>query len=717
MKATFFLLLMFLSLYAFSQKQEVDSLREILNSYKNIDTNRIQMLLGISGLLVDSDPKGSLIAAQNAKSIAQKLKNRYLEARSLHFESEAYFNMGEANKAINNCKQAIIILKQLGIAEKEFACLNTIGKYFSRTGKNDSAIYYYNLSIEKARTLKDTSVIRIPLDNISVAYSDLGDNDKAIETRKKSLKIYTQKQDKKGMGISLMWIGSFIREKGDFQESLKYYNEALKTIPDSNAEYKAYCHGNIGVIYRKIKDYDKALDNYRSSLKIILRINDRYNEAMAYHFIANIYYDQFVFDSAYYYFKKAIDIRKDIKDYYGLTQSYLMISDLYNKDGKASEAEKFLDRAIYYNEIIKNDNNKISLFLAKGNILYTKEQFAEANHYYEKALAYAKKFSSLENIKIAYQNISNCYQNLGNFSSAYNYLLEYNKVSDSLLNKEKIEAISDLNVKYETEKKQQQIELLNKDKQLSEVKNQRQKTQMLFGGVIAVLLLISTIVFFYLRQKQQKTLYEKQVSQAELGTLKARMEPHFIGSALTSIQSYLLNNNPEEAAGYLTKFSKLVSDVLNKSGETEILLSEELEIVKNYLEVEKFRVGHFEYSIHVDENIDTDNTLFPSLMLQPFAENTIKHAFNNIGYEGLLKIAITLKENMLHCVIEDNGKGRNLIQEDNSKKKKSVSSDLNNKRIGIYNRLKKQKAYFNITDKVQGTLVELVVPYTQTFTA
>ncbi len=198
------------------------------------------------------------------------------------------------------------------------------------------------------------------------------------------------------------------------------------------------------------------------------------------------------------------------------------------------------------------------------------------------------------------------------------------------------------------------------------------------------LLFISCLVFFFFRirinriktkalEGQKKLQLEKEVLELEQKALRLQMNPHFIFNALNSIQSQIGTDNEQTARYYLAKFSRLMRQILDNSRNTVITLEEEVNTLENYLLIEKFCNGdRFDYKISVDENIEKDYVKIPSMLLQPFIENAIKHGLKYIeGKRGLIEVVFSEKNNLLECSVTDNGIGRKKAEELNAASKET----------------------------------------------
>ncbi|HLO82791.1 MAG TPA: histidine kinase [Chitinophagaceae bacterium] len=163
-----------------------------------------------------------------------------------------------------------------------------------------------------------------------------------------------------------------------------------------------------------------------------------------------------------------------------------------------------------------------------------------------------------------------------------------------------------------------------------------------------------------LTEMKQKTYELEQKALAlEMKTLRAQMNPHFIFNSLNSVNRFILQNNRNEASGYLTKFSKLIRMILQHSQEQLIPLENELDALKLYLELESIRFeNRFEFKTSVQTSIDTAEVKVPPLIIQPYAENAIWHGLMHKESKGKLDIEITAEGHHLFISITDDGVGR-----------------------------------------------------------
>lgn len=200
---------------------------------------------------------------------------------------------------------------------------------------------------------------------------------------------------------------------------------------------------------------------------------------------------------------------------------------------------------------------------------------------------------------------------------------------------------------------------------------------------------------------------EKNLSKSILKSIKSQMNPHFFYNALNTIQAYIFTNDSENAGKYLSKFSKLTRRILEMSEEDTILLSEEIDTLKLYLEIEQVRFdGDFEYTFELGEDLDLDMIQIPPMLLQPYIENAIKHGLLHKPGEKKLKIRFHKSEQYLSVTIDDNGIGRKRSAELNSHKDpdhKSFASEANAKRLQVLNQKRNRKVSLAFVDKTDAT--------------
>lgn len=202
-------------------------------------------------------------------------------------------------------------------------------------------------------------------------------------------------------------------------------------------------------------------------------------------------------------------------------------------------------------------------------------------------------------------------------------------------------------------------------------------------------------------------------------SLADQMNPHFIFNTLTNFQVLAIKNDSDLLNQYIVKFAKLMRLILEHSQKETISLSSEISALVAYLELEKLKYeDKFDYVIQIDPKMDPEEIKIPSLLIQPFLENSIIHGFSNKNKRGIIQMRFLKKGNYLHCLIEDNGIGRKKSTEDNKKSRRghiSYGTNITNERLTNVSKLHNKRTELKYTDltnkegKPAGTRVEIVI--------
>ncbi len=214
-----------------------------------------------------------------------------------------------------------------------------------------------------------------------------------------------------------------------------------------------------------------------------------------------------------------------------------------------------------------------------------------------------------------------------------------------------------------------------------------------FLGLAISLWLIYFLRGRFVKRKMQKEVEretrEKNLTQLKLENLRSQMNPHFVFNSLNSLQDYILSNNKLLASSYLVRFSRLMRMYLTHSRRAFISLRSEVEALRLYVGLEKERYGdNFNFDLAIDKVIDLENTLIPSLLLQPYVENAITHGLHHKKGMKHLEISFSQAQGSgIKIVIEDNGVGRDRARElSTDTSHESFSMIANKSRLDLMNK-------------------------------
>ncbi|MEO5572540.1 MAG: tetratricopeptide repeat protein [Bacteroidia bacterium] len=330
------------------------------------------------------------------------------------------------------------------------------------------------------------------------------------EHNKKSLDLCKETGDKIGMAKAILNLASIEHYQGRLDKALELDQQSLKILEDAGEkQVRAKALNNIGVLHRALENYDKALEYFFKSLALKQELGDQQSIGNTYDNIAGVYDEQKKYDKAKEFLEKALMIREKISDKRGLADSYINIGINYFHRNKNEDALNFLLKGINLSEEVQNKKATGEACQYIGQLYINKNDFKKAVFYYEKGLELGKQIGSKEIMRDNYKNIALAYTGMKNFEKAYQAVSDYSDIKDSLLTDEKNKALVEMETKYDTEKKEKEITLLNKDKQINEanVKRQKQQKNFLIAAVI-MFLILSLMSFnrFYIKKKANKQL-------------------------------------------------------------------------------------------------------------------------------------------------------------------------------------------------------------------
>jgi ligand-binding sensor domain-containing protein len=244
--------------------------------------------------------------------------------------------------------------------------------------------------------------------------------------------------------------------------------------------------------------------------------------------------------------------------------------------------------------------------------------------------------------------------------------------------------------------------------------------------VLSITLLVGTITWFInyryqlaRKEREKEAFFNKNLLSLKLKALRAQMNPHFTFNVMNAVQQYITSRDVPAANKYLTTFAKLIRSILNNSEKNTIPLQEELTALELYIQLEAMRFDNaFSYKIIIDKNINPAAVEIPSMLIQPYVENAIKHGILPLGGDGSLKIELVGQPTFIKCIIEDNGIGRAAAQLTRRPLHQSLGTSITKQRLAAINNLYNSGLAETITDltdkagQAAGTRVEIIIPTT-----
>ena len=381
------------------------------------------------------------------------------------------------------------------------------------------------------------------------------------------------------------------------------------------------------------------------------------------------------------------------------------LTDLYveNKNfDKAIEAKKKVLKEDFVKE---NSQEKVNQIQELADIYIKKNDPKEAVDLLKNAYGIAlDKGHTLEAQK-SVKRLDSLYAISGNTNASVQLYRDFLGKLPNLVSKDR--SLVDNKILEDTE---QRISQLEKEKELKD-ELIRKKNVFNYGLIGALILLTGLVIFIFRTLKKVQTKNKKIALQS----LRREMNPHFIFNSLNSVNHFIATNNELEANQYLTKFSKLMRGVMENSTDDFIPFQQELDLLQNYLALEKTRfTDKFDYEIEVDESLNMHSLQVPGMLVQPFLENAIWHGLRYRTEKGFLKLSFEKRDQYLKIIIEDNGIGieeskKQKTQHQKTREGRGMKNTL--ERIKLLNDLYKKDITCSVKDKENnsGVLVTIQI--------
>ncbi|MEO0902467.1 MAG: histidine kinase, partial [Bacteroidota bacterium] len=209
---------------------------------------------------------------------------------------------------------------------------------------------------------------------------------------------------------------------------------------------------------------------------------------------------------------------------------------------------------------------------------------------------------------------------------------------------------------------------------------------MIIGSILEIIIFAAGLIHKIQKEYMERLRFEAEANKNRNKALRAQINPHFIFNSLTSIQHLVSKDERATTLKYLTKFSRLTRNVLESSMDTNVVLADEIKMLEDYLELESLRFSEsFTFELEISPSLDTYSIEIPFMLTQPFVENAIVHGLlPKKEAPRDLKITFETRDDMMICVIEDNGIGRNTEQDEFDHvraKRKSRGLEITKQRI------------------------------------
>lgn len=547
----------------------------------------------------------------------------------------------------------------------------------------------------------------LTLHRIAYRYSETNIS-KSFEYYEKVATISDSLNFNYGKSLAQINLALLLSNSANYEGSNESYFKAI-AYADSfgvgGLRLKAVSLNNIGENFKIIKDFDKCRQYTREAIPINRNLKAWYGVAINYELLQRCDLEQNLFKNAKINLDSGMEYALKTQNSYILSQYYRGYGKLQAISNNIDSAEYFFNKALVLANSQNELGNKFQVYKAKAE--YLKILPADKRiELLDSALSIAYQTKYMEGISQAAQLLSNEYDLKENKDSSLLYYLIYKKANDSVFseNNRRNMVIKEANWMI----RGKEIENAHL-KELSAI----QKREILFrnvlllavGGLLLLIIISSIVINKNIQAKKKHTESElkQRLTEMQMQSIRAQMNPHFIFNCLNSIENFIMRNNKIEASEYLNKFSELIRIMLDSSRVDLASFTKNMEGIRLYVELEQLRFNDkFSFTTDIDPELLNGDYKVPHLMIQPYIENAILHGLSQSEGENLkLFLSAKLKGEYIHYIIEDNGIGRVRSEKyarHNKPEHKSIGIELSGERINMFNQQYNGQGGTEITD-------------------
>ena len=422
------------------------------------------------------------------------------------------------NKQIDSLQKVVSHSKE---DTNKVILLNKISREIKRNNP-DKAIEYASQALELATKLNFHKGISSAILNTANVYFYQANYPKAETEYLKAFLLNEKNGYKSGMAGALVGVGLVNMYQSKYPMALGHFFKALRIKEELKDKIgMSLCYSNIGELYRYQEQYKLALKYAILSLKLDEEIGEKRDLGDSYHNVAGIYFHINKIDTAILYEQKALEIRTELGDERGQSQTYNNLGLMFLKKNDFNAATVFFKQSIALKEQMGDKNGLAHSYRNMAGALSKLNKFQEALLYNERSLKIANEIGAKDCQRDVYESYAEIFEKMVDYKNALKYRKYFSDVKDSLYSKENSIQITEMQTKYDTEKKEQQIQLLNKDKEaqiaVTEAEN-RKKNTIILSIIIGLVLVISFAIYLFRSIKilrKQKHIIELQKGAVE----------------------------------------------------------------------------------------------------------------------------------------------------------------------------------------------------------
>lgn len=538
-----------------------------------------------------------------------------------------------------------------------------LSKYYIRTGQSDSAFHSARQVIAFGE--RDTvfsrrnALLLVTHNTLGVYYSQLGESDSMLFHLQRAISYLVEYEDKKKLPVLYHNIAETYLQKSDFVNSIIFSRKGLAVsdslhTDDETLEYSFYLL--LARAYLGLRNFEESDSYFRRAGWLL----EERNQADRFYFFnarGNYYFYKEEYADALPCFFNARDIIEQVKNDYFIHLCDGNLGDVYLHLNRLDSAQFYLEKS-YHHFRSFGEANSILYYLATALSNLALQRGDE--HYAKQLLDKHDESTEIEPeiLLLRYKTLQDYFYQTGNYKQAFEYQTKHVRLNDSIRSERVRNTIAEMDIRYsqDTTLMRKEFLIAAKDTELRKMKTINLLWVFLAGAVMLVA--IAGYLFLRRRRELQEARHIETVSKIRLQNIRNRISPHFMFNVLNRQVSHegneSTNSEMMELAGLLRKSLEFTEHIA-------VLLDDEIDFVKSYLQLEKETLGEdFNLIWDIEESVDTSQWKIPAMLLQIPVENAVKHGLRPKSGEKRLEIRICPSTGGLLINITDNGKGYDL---------------------------------------------------------
>ncbi|HPX79481.1 MAG TPA: tetratricopeptide repeat protein [Bacteroidales bacterium] len=438
-----------------------------------------------------------------------------------------YYSDKDNTLYLKYARQGLALAEEIGYEKGISFSLNNVGNAYYDLGKFNKALVCYEKRLELATKLKDSVGVAASKDNIAIIYLHQGELQKALEYRKQSNELYEMTGNHGRLANGYVWIGNIYLQQADYESAVAYYLKARRIFAELDSEEElAIVYVNLCSVFKNLLEFKKALWYGEQAAKLFRNAGHLNGEGVALYRLSLIYSDLKQYEKSVEYLLQAKELFTIVQNGYFLNQVTLKLAYNYTENGEYEQALEYYNKGL--NTAVKEgDLGTQGVVLTNiGSIYYEKGEYEEALPYLRQADKILQKTEEKRVLSRTYVAYILTFSNLHEQDSVFAYITKYVALRDSMITEQTLQAVAELQTKYDTEKKEKEIALLN-------LENERKQSDL------DRLNQLNRFSELQLRQAQTENLnYQQSLKLAEAETAKQQSE----------IQLFILNEEVHNQA-------------------------------------------------------------------------------------------------------------------------------------------------------------------------